>query len=77
MGKRKYIYIGQMPEIGGYGISVASFDEKDAMKILRKEYLDWKKHRYMDMTFKQALEYFGGGVSKIELNKGYYDDFKE
>ena len=72
---RKYIYIGLIPDVGGYGISVASLTEEEAMKTLKREYYDWKKSRHIDKTFKEALEYYGGGVDKIELNKGYFDNF--
>jgi hypothetical protein len=72
---RKYVYIGQMPDIGGYGINVVSLTEEGAMKALKSEYYSWRKSLKSDRTFKDACEYFGGGVDKITLDKGYYGDF--
>jgi hypothetical protein len=72
---RKYVYIGIMPDIGGYGINVVSLTEEGAMKALKSEYYSWKKSLNSDRTFKDALEWFGGGVDKITLDKGYYGDF--
>jgi hypothetical protein len=72
---RKYVYIGIMPDIGGYGINVVSLTEEGAMKALKSEYYSWRKSLGSTMTFKDACEYFGGGVDKITLDKGYYGDF--
>ena len=74
--KKKTIWVGVIPGIFGYGISVAAESEKDCMKALRSCYLDWKKS-YPDPTtnFKKSFEYWGGRVNQIELGKGYFDDF--
>lgn len=72
----KYIWIGVIPDIFGYGIAVASMTEAGAMKTLRKAYLQCKKHRPNPETnFKQAFEDWGGYVIEAELDKGYGDNF--
>jgi hypothetical protein len=72
----KYIWIGIIPDIFGYGITVASMTEEGAMKALRKAYREWKVHRPNPETnFKLAMENWGGRIEKIELDKTYSDNF--
>ena len=74
------MYLAEIPEICGYGIQILSDCEKTAEKLLKKEYYKWRKETrhgfpaHMD-TYDKAIEYFGGGVREIELNKRYYDGF--
>lgn len=78
---KKVMYLAEIPDIEGYGIQILSDCEKTAEKLLKKEYYKWRKssrfgyHSHMD-TYAKAIEYFGGGVSEIELNKIYNDGFK-
>ena len=72
----KHIYIGIIPGIFGYGISVASKTQDGAFRALRKAYAGWKEV-YPDNTtsFVDSFEYYGGRVEKVELDKAYHDDF--
>lgn len=74
--RRKFIFIGVIPGIFGYGISVVGESKEDCMKALKKCYAEWKKG-YPDSStnFKGSFEDWGGRVDKIELGKGYFDDF--
>jgi hypothetical protein len=67
----KTIWIGHIPDIFGYGIMVAETTEDKAMKALKREFDKWDATR----SFKESLEYFGGGVFEVELGKGYNDNF--
>lgn len=80
---KTHIWIGVIPRIFGYGISVASETRTGAMKALRE---GWKKGMKNWMggtsvsklpTFQQHFESFGGHVSEVELGKAYYDNFGE
>jgi hypothetical protein len=74
----KYIWIGVIPDIFGYGISVASLTEAGAKKTLRKAYLECKKGRTdTETNFKQAFEDWGGYITEAELDKSYADHFRE
>lgn len=78
MTKLTHIWIGVIPDIFGYGISVASLTEDGAMKALRNAYNEWKVHRpNSSTTFSTSFENFGGRVERIELNKSYCDNFGE
>jgi len=75
--KKTHIWIGVIPGIFGYGISVASETRAGAMKALRKS---WKERMPSSTfpktaTFKEHFEEFGGDVSKIELDRAYWDNF--
>lgn len=74
--KMKHVYIGVIPGIFGYGISVASDSKEEVMLALRKAYDDWKLVRPNPETnFDSAFEDWGGRVEKVEFGKTYYDDF--
>lgn len=73
----KHIWVGVIPDIFGYGITVASMTEGGAKKGLRKAFLEWKKHRQSPSTFNSAFEDWGGRIDKIELDKAYADNFGE
>ena len=74
--KAKHIFIGTIPDIFGYGISVASDTEAGAMTALRKAYAEWKEANPDSTTsFKTSFEYWGGHITKVELGKAYHDGF--
>lgn len=71
------VWIGQIPGIFGYGIVVAESSEAECKKALKKHYLACKKSWGYDKTFTDAMDYFGGGVFKIQMGAMYYDEFKQ
>lgn len=74
--KANHIYIGVIPAIFGYGISVASDSKEGAMTALRSAYDGWKEARPdSDTNFDSSFESWGGSVIKVELGKAYHDDF--
>jgi hypothetical protein len=85
--KKRTIFIGVIPGIFEYGISVAEETEEACLKALKKRYRQWTKDEsdtYGDMRdengkqmtrFEKAMEYWGGRVQEVELGKAYYDDF--
>jgi hypothetical protein len=85
--KKKTIWIGIIPDIFGYGISVAAETETDCEKALKKTYRNWSKGRsddYGDMRdengrkltrFEKAMENWGGRITEVELGKTYFDNF--
>jgi hypothetical protein len=74
----KYIWVGVIPDIFGYGITVASLSRSGAFRALRKAYNQWKVHRPNSYTcFATSYEDWGGRVEKIELDKAYNDNFAE
>jgi hypothetical protein len=76
MSKPKTIWVGVIPGIFGYGISVASDSEANAMGALRLAYAEWKAGRPdPDTNFESSFDSWGGQVFEVELNKSYYDNF--
>lgn len=79
--KKKELWIGQIPDIFGYGMSVVSESKAGAMKALRLKYAEWKRNLgpMADPTtnFKKSFEYFGGYVGKVDLDRVYHDGFNE
>lgn len=87
MAIKKTIWVGIIPEIFGYGLSVVGESEEDCRKALQSAYRAWVKGTYDDygdmrhengkkMTrFEKAMENWGGRIEKIELGKIYYDNF--
>jgi len=74
--KAKHIWMGIIPGIFGYGISVASETEQGVMKALRKAYAEWKVARpNQETNFESSFEEWGGHVFEVELNKSYFDSF--
>lgn len=85
--KKKTIWIGVIPSIFGYGMSVAAESEEECLKALKKDYREWAKGRsddYGDMRdengrkltrFEKAMETWGGRIEEIELGKVYFDNF--
>jgi len=76
--KNNYIWVGIIPSIFGYGISVASKTKAGAMKALQVSYEEWKSVRQDEYvtTFQESFEYWGGYVNKIQLDEDYTDGFK-
>lgn len=85
----KTIWIGIIPGIFGYGISVAEDSEEKCMKALERGYQAWLDGSESDdyeeqfhedgteMTrFEKALEHWGGSVDEVALGKIYNDDFR-
>jgi len=74
----KTVWIGIIPEIFGYGISVVELSEESCYKALKKEYREWKKLQPDSSTnFDDSFEYYGGSVKEVQLGKCYYEDFKQ
>lgn len=75
------VWVGIIPEInGGYGVNVIAKSKEEAMSLLREEYNNLQRISCYPIevkTFDKAMEYFGGEVKEIALNKVYYDGFKE
>lgn len=75
--KKQYVFVGIIPDIFGYGLSVVSKRKAGAMKALRAAYESVKKARPdPTTTFETSFEYFGGYVAKVKLNDVSSDVFK-
>ena len=71
--KNKY-WVGHMSSICGYGIIVVGRTEAETKKLLKKEFYGMRKGfkigNYEEFyTFKNALDYFGGGVNEFEIGE--------
>jgi hypothetical protein len=75
--KSNEVWVGQIPSIFGYGIMVVESSEAECKKSLKKHYLACKKSWGFDKTFADAMDWFDGRITKIEMGKMYYDDFGE
>ena len=85
--KKKTIWIGVIPSIFGYGMTVVAESEAECLKALKKDYRECSKDRsddYGDMRdengkkltrFEKAMENWGGRIEEIELSKVYWDNF--
>jgi hypothetical protein len=74
--KKKTIWIGVIPGIFGYGISVASDTRDNCLKAIKKSYKEFKKsYPNKSITFVKSFEDWGGRIYEIELDKTYFDDF--
>lgn len=85
--KNKTIWIGVIPDIFGYGITIAEESEEACEKALKRAYNSWAKGRpddYGDMRdengrkltrFEKAMENWGGRIIEVELGKAYFDNF--
>lgn len=70
------IWVGIIPSIFGYGISVAETTEAKAMTALRKAYAEWKEARPDSSTdFETSFRYWGGYVTEVELGEDYFEGF--
>jgi hypothetical protein len=70
------IWVGIIPNIFGYGISVADTTEAKVMTALRKSYDDWKNANPDPSTdFETSFQYWGGYVTEVELGADYFEGF--
>jgi hypothetical protein len=75
--KKKNVFVGIIPDIFGYGLSVVSGSKAGAMKALRAAYESVKNARPdPTTTFETSFEYFGGYVSKVKFNDVSTDAFR-
>jgi len=73
---KKTVFIGTIPDIFGYGISVVSDSKEGAMSALRRAYDDWKIHRpNHETTFSKSFQTYAGSVVEVEMDKSYHDNF--
>ena len=76
----KTIYVGEIPECFGYGISATGETRKQCADAL---WADFKKARkgydsLHDLTsLAKVFEYFGGGVYKVTIGKAYFGGFSD
>tara|TARA_R100001463_G_scaffold15959_1_gene41452 strand:- start:2267 stop:2512 length:246 start_codon:yes stop_codon:yes gene_type:complete len=80
--RKDFIWVGRMPGVCGYGISVIGKTKADARRSLEKSYNKWRNdygfHFMKDInTYNKAMDYFGGWIEKKYFDFGYYDDFAE
>lgn len=68
----KKIFVAIIPEIFGCGIMVFDPTEKGARKKLKKAFYKCNPER----TFKDSMEWWGGYVEEIDINKVYDDSFR-
>ena len=77
------LWFGHIPNICGRGISVISGSREGAMKSLRKRHSELMRQREKDglppmpeiANFNDSIDYFGGCVREIEMDRAYNDDF--
>jgi hypothetical protein len=84
---KKTIWIGVIPSIFGYGMTVIEESEEACLKALKKDYAECCKGRPDDygvqydengkrMTrFEKAMDNWGGRIEEVQLGKVYWDDF--
>jgi len=73
--KKTKMWIGIIPGAFGYGITVLECTKDEARKSLKKFYYAWKRSNNFNLTYAQAMDYFGGRIFEVETGKQYYDDF--
>jgi hypothetical protein len=79
--KKTTIYKAHMPEVGGYGMEGYGLTSKEALDALKTFY----DHQASGLsfedgpkTFEEAMKYFSGTVTKIELpSAGHEGDLGE
>ena len=79
------LHIGVIPDIFGYGMTVAETSQAKAEAALRAKYAEWKADRKKhikgydetETNFDKSFEDFGGYYKRVELGKVYYDNFAE
>jgi len=71
------IWCGMIPGIYGYGIMVFETSEELARKSLKKHFYVAKKSWNGEFSFPKAMDYFGGRIQKVEMDKPYYDNVGE
>jgi len=74
MAAKKQIWYGEIPGIFGCGLYVISESRAGAMKGLREGYRRWKEVQPdPDTNFKTSFDWWGGFVSRVELDRSYND----
>jgi hypothetical protein len=77
MAKKKLIiWCGLIPDIYGYGITVFETTEDLAKKSLKKHFHVAKKANDGEYSFPKAMEWFGGRVFEVEMDKCYDDGIR-
>lgn len=82
------IWVGQIPDIFGYGLLVLEMSEDKCRKALRKAYNEWAKNypdtygrmegddgKALRSRFDKAMYQWGGSVMEVEVGKVYCDNF--
>ena len=76
------IWLAQMPDAFKYGFMVLAETREKAESELKKVFFEWRKTASNGgwdcnwWTFDEAMEYFDGSISEIELGRVYNDGFK-
>lgn len=85
--KKRTVWVGIIPSIFGYGLSVVGETEKECEAALKKAYREWSKGTCDDYgdrrdengkkltRFEKAMENWGGRINEVELGKIYWDNF--
>lgn len=77
------VFMAEIPSVFGYGLVVFDTSAAAAEKKLRASYYEMRsgfglrEGEASFWTFKEALDYFAGGTSEIELGKTYFDGVRE
>ncbi len=71
------LYLAEIPDIFGYGLCVIDTDKHKALNALENAFHRAKENRNYHRSFRDAVEWFGGGVREIEPGKVYNDGFRE
>jgi hypothetical protein len=75
---RNELWVGIIPDIFGYGFSVAGQTAGECKKAMQQEYKRWKKmYPDTETNFESSFENFGGRIQRISLGKVYYENFGE
>jgi hypothetical protein len=69
------IWIGEIPQIFGYGINATGETEAQCRAALKQEYLDQRSHWNCDSSFLEIFEEHGGWIFQIEIGKAYFGGF--
>lgn len=81
------IWVGIVPDIFGYGMSVAADSKAECEKALRARYTQWKRdtgkllrsvkqpYDASETAFASSFENFGGRIMEIKKGEVYFDHF--
>ena len=75
--KDKEIWCGQIPDIYGYGIMIFANSESRVKTLLKAEFYKWRKSYNSSTKFKDAFENWGGRITKVKIEKAYFDNLGE
>tara|TARA_R100001594_G_scaffold46003_1_gene78948 strand:- start:1199 stop:1459 length:261 start_codon:yes stop_codon:yes gene_type:complete len=71
------IWCGRIPELCGYGLTVYANSKKEVRETLKTEFHKLRKiynfHNQDYYTFENAMDYFGGDIFQVKLNRRYDD----